>query len=131
MSRATAGLLLLGILGCASASGGEPGVVAKPKLAKAGLLPSAKLPAERDGVRMEDTGAVMFVCANSDKHADKEVLISRCPSCSEVNYFFRDYAEEAFRCYACMKLLDNDGIRCPECNRPPRTIRTKNKPKQT
>jgi hypothetical protein len=128
-TKRAAAILILGLIGCAGTGGGEPSVVSKPKLAKAGLLPSAKLPAERDGVRVEDTGAVMFVCANSDKHADKEVLISRCPHCSEVNYFFRDYAEEAFRCYACTKLLENDTIRCPECGRPPRTIRTKNKPK--
>ena len=129
--RRAVAVVLLGILGCATSSGGEPTVVSKPKIAKAGFIASAKLPVERDGVRLEDTGAVLFICANSDKHEDKEVLISRCPSCAEVNYFFRDFAEEAFRCYACTKLLENDTIRCPECGKPPRTIRTKNKPKST
>jgi hypothetical protein len=130
-TRLAAATLALTLSACASSGGGEPLVVAKPKLVKAGVLPSAKLPVERDGVRLEDTGAVMFVCANSDKHEDKEVLISRCPSCAEVNYFFRDFAEEAFRCYACTKLLENDTIRCPDCGRPPRMIRTKNKPRST
>jgi hypothetical protein len=130
-TRGAAAGLMLALAACAAPGGGEPLVVAKPKIVKAGILPSAKLPAERDGVRLEDTGAVMFVCANSEKHEDKEVLISRCPACAEVNYFFRDFAEEAFRCYACTKLLENDTIRCPDCGRPPRMIRTKNKPKST
>jgi Zn finger protein HypA/HybF involved in hydrogenase expression len=113
----------------ACSAGAEPRVVPKPKIAKAGLLPSKELPAERDGVRVEDTGAVMFVCSNSDKHEDKEVLLSRCPDCSQVNYFYWDGSESAFRCYACLKFLDNEKVRCPECGKPPRVVRTKNKPK--
>lgn len=120
---------LLAALAACAAGGAEPRVVPKPKIAKAGLLPSQQVPAERDGVRVEDTGAVMFICANSDRHEDMEVLISRCPDCSQVNYFFWDGGESAFRCYACLKVLDNERIRCPECERPPRVVRTKNKPK--
>lgn len=122
-------LLVLPLAACAS-TGAEPVVVSKPKMAKAGMAGQA-LPKERDGVRLEDTGAVMFVCANSDKHEDKEVLLSRCPDCSQVNYFFWDGSESAFRCYACVKTLDNEKIRCPECGKPPRMVRTKNKPKAT
>lgn len=128
--RPAAAFLLAGLAACAS-GGAEPRIVAKPKIAKAGLLPSQQVPAERDGVRVEDTGAVMFICANSDKHEDKEVLLSRCPDCSQVNYFFWDGGESAFRCYACLKLLDNEKIRCPECGKAPRMVRTKNKPKES
>ncbi len=128
--RRFAVLALCSLAACAS-TGAEPCVVPKPKIAKAGLLPSQQVPAERDGVRVEDTGAVMFICSNSDKHEDKEVLLSRCPDCSQINYFFWDGAESAFRCYACTKLLDNERVRCPECNRPPRVVRTKNKPRAT
>ena len=129
--RVAAASLFAAVLAACAAGGAEPRVVPKPKIAKAGLLPSQQLPAERDGVRVEDTGAVMFVCANSDKHEDKEVLLSRCPDCAQVNYFFWDGPESAFRCYACMKHLDNEKIRCPECGKPPRVVRTKNKPKAT
>ena len=128
MHRFVAALSLCALAACAS-TGAEPTVVPKPKIAKAGLLPSQQVPAERDGVRVEDTGAVMFICANSDKHADMEVLISRCPDCSQINYFYWDAAEAGFRCYACTKSLDNERLRCPECNRPPRMVRTKNKPR--
>ncbi|HYE98817.1 MAG TPA: hypothetical protein VEJ18_07900 [Planctomycetota bacterium] len=121
-------LAILPLAACAS-TGAEPVVVPKPKMAKAGAVGGQALPKERDGVRMEDTGAVMFVCANSDKHEDKEVLISRCPSCGELNYFYWNHDESAFRCYACTKALDNEKIRCGECGKPPRMVRTKNAPK--
>ncbi len=120
--------------GCAT-SGDEPTVVPRPKqrLAKMSILPGLgnEIPPERDGVRAEDTGPILWICANSDRHEDKEVLISRCPDCSQANYFYRDPDEAAFRCYACLKLMDNEKIRCPECGKPPRTIRTKNVPKST
>lgn len=115
--------------GCAT-GGAEPTVVAKPKpkQARMGILPGLgqEIPPERDGVRVEDTGAIMWVCAGTEKHEDKEVLISRCPDCSQANYFFFDYNETAFRCYACLKLVETGKIRCPECGQPPRRLRTKN-----
>jgi DNA-directed RNA polymerase subunit RPC12/RpoP len=122
--------LALAAAGCAS-SGAEPTVVPKTKqrLAKASILPGQSIPPERDGLSANDTGPIMWICSNSDKHEDKEVLISRCPDCSQQNYFFWDSGEVAFRCYACLKLMDNEKIRCPECSRPPRVVRTKNKPK--
>ena len=131
MKRLLSALALLGLASCATSD--EPGIVKKPhtRVAKASILPGKDIPAERDGVPVDATGAIMFVCSNSDKHEDKEVLISRCPACGEVNYFFRDFQEEAFRCYACTKLLENDSIRCPDCGRPPRMIRTKHKAKTT
>jgi Zn finger protein HypA/HybF involved in hydrogenase expression len=115
--------------GCASA-GDEPTVVpkAKQRLAKASILPGLgqDIPRERDGVSADDTGPIMWICSNSGKHEDKEVLIARCPECSQANYFYFDYNETAFRCYACLKLMDSGKIRCPECGAAPRRIRTKN-----
>jgi len=118
--------LLLALAACAS---GDPSVVRRPHLARAGILPGQSIPAERDGMAASDTGAIMWICANSDKHEDKEVFISMCPSCSQVNYFYRDHDEEAFRCYACLKLYDNALLKCPDCGHPPRTVRTKPKAK--
>lgn len=126
MKRALAAILLLGSAACAT-GGGEPTVVRKPHVAKARILPGQTIPDMRDGIPKDSTGAIMWVCANSEKHEDKEVFLTVCPSCLEVNYFYRDAAEEAFRCYACTKLYDNALIKCPDCGQPPRTVRTRPK----
>ncbi len=122
---------MAGLAACASARGEEAVIrpVPKAQVVRAGILPSREIPAERDGIRVEDTGAIMFVCANSDRHEDREVLICKCPSCSEQNYFYWDAAIEGFRCYACMKPFPNDNVKCEICGKPPRKVRTKNKPK--
>jgi DNA-directed RNA polymerase subunit RPC12/RpoP len=117
-------LLPLTLAACAS-SGEEACIVRKPHLARAGILPGQSIPAERDGMSSSDTGAIMWVCANSDKHEDKEVFIQVCPSCSNMNYFYWDGGETAYRCFACMKLVDNSVIKCPECGHPPRRLKTK------
>lgn len=116
----------------ACASGGDPVVVPRPHpaVARAGILGgAAPPPPEREGVRLEDTGAIMFVCSGSDRHEDKEVFITRCAACGAENYFYRDHAAGAFRCYVCLKAVQEAGVACPECGRPPRTWRTRPKPK--
>jgi hypothetical protein len=117
-------LLPLTLAACAS-SGEEASIVRKPHLARAGILPGQSVPAERDGMSASDTGAIMWVCSNSDKHEDKEVFIQVCPSCSNMNYFYWDGGESAFRCFACMKLVDNSVVKCPECGHSPRRVKTK------
>jgi DNA-directed RNA polymerase subunit RPC12/RpoP len=126
---------LLGILpvaALAACASGDPVVVPRPHatVARAGILGgAAPPPPERDGVRREDTGAIMFVCSGSDRHEDKEVFITRCAGCGAENYFYRDHAADAFRCYVCLKAVEESGVACPECGRPPRTWRTRPKPK--
>src|SRR3954465_11361090 len=74
MKRLAGALLFCALAACAS-RGEQPEIVAKPhtKIAKAGILPSKEIPAERDGIPADQTGAIMFVCAGSEKHEDKEV----------------------------------------------------------
>ncbi|HXX92008.1 MAG TPA: hypothetical protein VEN81_00130 [Planctomycetota bacterium] len=122
--RTLAVVALLPLAACAS-RGEEAAIVRKPHLARAGILPGQSIPADRDGMSASDTGAIMWICANSDKHEDKEVFVQLCPSCSNMNYFYWDGAESAFRCFACMKLVDNSVLRCPECGHPPRRVKTK------
>src|SRR6185295_7877683 len=127
MKRLTAALLCLGLVACASSS--EPTIVQKPhatRVAKASILPGGKdIPSERNGIPVDATGAIMFVCANSDKHEDKEVLISKCPACSEINYFYWDSAGSQFVCFACTKAVDNAVVKCPECGNQPHKVRTR------
>ena len=126
MNRFTAALLVLGLVGCASS--GDPTIVKKShtRVAKASILPGSKdIPSERNGIPVDATGAIMFVCAGSEKHEDKEVFISKCPSCSEVNYFYWNSHNSEFVCYACTKAIDSSVVKCPECGRPPRIVRTR------
>ena len=122
-----AGALLLCTLAACASRGEQPEIVVKPhtKIAKAGILPSKEIPSERDGIPADQTGAIMFVCAGSDKHEDKEVFISKCPSCSEVNYFYWNSHNSEFVCFACTKAIDSSVVKCPECGRPPRIVRTR------
>ncbi len=122
-------VVLLALAACASAGGGDPRIDPRPhpRLMKAGILPGQSIPDHRDGVAASDTGAIMFVCANSDKHEDEEVFIETCPSCSERNYFYWDYADGGFRCFACTKAVDGEGVKCPKCGKVPPRVRTKPK----
>ena len=127
--RWTCSLMILGLAACASSAG--PHIVKKPKkrIAQAGILGGQSIPAERDGVRLEDTGAIMFICSNSPDHEDKEVFISKCGSCSQENYFFWDYERRGFTCYACTKPFADEKVLCPDCGASPRTVRTRPKAK--
>jgi len=129
MKQMLAALLCLGLVSCASS--GEPTIVKKPhtRVAKAGILPSRDIPSERDGIPIDATGAIMFVCAGSDKHEDKEVLISKCPACSELNYFYWDSGNSQFVCFACAKPVDNAVVKCGDCGKQPLKVRTRATPK--
>ena len=125
--RTTCALLLVLAACASSASSADPTIARKPhlRIAQASILPGQSLPEERDGIRLEDTGSILWVCAGSEKHEDKEVTITKCPSCREQNYFYFDHTREGFRCYACLSEIDDALLRCPECGRPPRRVRQK------
>ena len=125
MKKLIGALSLLVLASCASTD--DPTIVKKPhtRVAKAGILPSKDIPAERDGIPIDATGSIMFVCSGSDKHEDKEVLITKCPSCSEQNYFYWDSAGSHFTCFACTKALDNALVKCPDCGKQPNKVRTR------
>lgn len=124
-------ILVLCLAACAGTSGDEPGINTRRAkgggLAKASVLGTGQeIPPERNGIRLDDTGAIQFVCANiPEKHEDKEVFFELCPSCARKNYFFMDHELKTYVCYACVKPVDPALVKCPECGRPPRTWRTK------
>jgi hypothetical protein len=107
----------------------EPTIVPREKkrVVKSGFLPPNLLPAERDGVTLAETGAVMFCCCDAPNHEDREVFISKCPSCTMENFFFWDYGKHCFVCYYCESRLADAEIRCPDCGRAPRRVRTRPK----
>lgn len=77
------------------------------------------------GQRVQDTGAIMFVCNGSGKHEEKEVIISVCPNCSNKDYFVA--FENKFYCYKCEKELPSDKIKCDECGFVPKKTRIKHR----
>ncbi len=128
MKRLIAALSILSLTACAS---GEPTIVKKPhtKVNKAGMFGGKDIPDERNGIPLDATGSIMFVCSGSEKHEDKEVLITKCPACSELNYFYWDSAGSQFICYACTKPVDNAVVKCPDCGKQPLKVRTRAIPK--
>lgn len=75
----------------------------------------------------DDTGYILFICANSGKHEDMEVILKTCPSCSKESTFFWDTERKCFICFKCGEGYDNALVKCPTCGTPPRRVRTKHR----
>jgi hypothetical protein len=105
------GVLLLIIIVAVMSSGGEPPPKAKPK-------PPKEMPAAPSFSRpvKPDTGSIVFVCANSGKHEDEEVVVPACP-CGAQRKFYVDKEGGGYRCLKCTKIYDNSQIKCPKCDR--------------
>ncbi len=114
-------VLLLLIIAAASAGGG--GRKAPPRREEAPAPPPAE-PARSP----EETGPIMFVCSNSPKHPDKEVLISICPGCGARARFYWDRSIDGYRCLPCRQPFPRYDVKCPECGKVPRTHRIKHRP---
>jgi hypothetical protein len=71
-----------------------------------------------DGQRWQDTGALVFICANSGKHEDKEVEINICSKCEKKNFFCQ--ARGSIYCWNCEVEFPLSTLKCPECSASPR-----------
>lgn len=76
---------------------------------------------------VDDTGYIMFICANSDKHEDQEVILKECPSCKKDDTFFWDTDKKCFIAFTCGSPYDNALVKCPQCGKVPTRVRTKHK----
>lgn len=84
----------------------------------------------KDGVYVttrtfDDTGYILFVCANSDKHEDREEILKQCPSCRKNDTYYWDKDRGCFISFACGAPFDNALVKCSICGRVPRKVRTK------
>ncbi len=70
-----------------------------------------------DGQAFRDTGALLFICANTSSHEDKEVEINFCPQCQKKN-FFCGYRGKIV-CWNCEADFPVSNLICPDCKRPP------------
>lgn len=86
--------------------------------------------AKKDGVyittrTLDDTGYILFVCANSPKHEDREELIKQCPSCDKVHTFWWNKDDACFVGFTCSQPVDNAKVRCSICGATPKKVRIK------
>lgn len=86
--------------------------------------------AKKDGVyvttrTLDDTGYILFVCANSPKHEDREEIIKQCPSCGKVHTFWWNKDDSCFVGFTCGQPIDNARIRCSICGAAPKKVRIK------
>lgn len=76
---------------------------------------------------VDDTGYILFICANSPKHEDREELIKSCAACSKESTFFWDGEKKCFICFGCGVAVENGRIKCSGCGVAPKRVRTKHK----
>ncbi len=86
--------------------------------------------AKKDGLyvttrTLDDTGYILFVCANSSKHEDREEIIKQCPSCSKVHTFWWNKDDSCFVGFACSQPIDNTKVKCSLCGAAPKKVRIK------
>jgi hypothetical protein len=72
-----------------------------------------------DGQRFHDTGAIMFICANSGTHADREVEVNTCPKCKKYNQWIYWQSKDKYVCWNCETEYPKSEIKCTDCGRPP------------
>ncbi len=76
---------------------------------------------------IDDTGYILFICANSDRHEDREEILKVCPVCRKDDTFFWDNDRKCFISFQCGAPYDNALVKCTICGRPPKRVRTKHK----
>jgi hypothetical protein len=76
---------------------------------------------------IDDTGYILFICANSDKHEDREEIIRVCPACRKDETFFWDGERKCFVAFQCGGAVDNALVKCSGCGKVPKRVRTKHK----
>lgn len=76
---------------------------------------------------VDDTGYILFICANSGKHEDREEILKICPTCKKDDTFFWDTDRKCFIAFTCGAPYENAQVKCTLCGQPPRRVRTKHK----
>ena len=122
--------LLLVIVVAASGSSGharaeERRPKPKPVVVEAYTPPP---PPPRAMNEVRTTGCIVFVCANSGKHEDKEVLLHDCPTCPGRNQFEVSQEAGGYLCVKCKKVLSYADLKCEGCGRTPRVSHLKHAP---
>jgi hypothetical protein len=121
------GVLLLIIIIVAASSSGAGASTDRRAEKKKIAAPPPEPPKEKSRPvnYVRNTGAIVFVCGGSDKHADQEVVVGQCPACKAKNAFEVDGEARAYRCTKCKAIHENAAITCDLCGRSPRVTHLK------
>ena len=107
--------VLIIIIAVAMSSGDDPPPPPPPP-------PVAAPPANAGGRTVSDTGSILFICANSPSHEDKEVIIRTC-ACGTRSQFYAEGGH--FYCFKCKNAFPSDKLKCDTCGTPARRSRIK------
>ncbi len=119
-------LLLIIAIAVASSSSGPVRESGRRPAKKAAAEPEPPPPPPRKAYNyVRNTGAIVFVCGGSEKHPDREVVLSACPKCPTRNGFAWDEAASGYRCSSCKGVYENAAIKCDQCGRAPRVTHLK------
>ena len=114
------GAIVLVVVIAVAASGGK-----KPAAKKAIEAAPEAVGKDRS---VQDTGYIMFVCANGGKHEDKEIVLPGvCPACAKASSYYWDAGLSNYRCFSCAKEYPRAKIACPECGKVPAKTRLKHR----
>ncbi len=124
------GLFLLIVIIAIAASSGSSGGAAReaarrPERRAAPEPPPPPPERPRATNYVRNTGSIVFVCAGTDRHPDREVVVSLCPKCPSKNGFAWDEEASGYRCSACKGVYENASIKCDKCDRAPRVTHLK------
>lgn len=138
VGAAIGGVVLLLVIIIAATSGGGGARPRSQKYTYQDDTPSVVVPEYKpekpkevlkfDGQRFHDTGSIVFICANSGSHDDREVEFNKCPKCEKVNQFVYWQSKDCYVCWNCEGEFPKSAIKCPQCGRPPqKSVRMKHK----
>ena len=116
-------LLLIIIIAAASSGSSRPERRPEKRVAAAAPPPEAPVAKPKPTNYVRNTGAIMFVCAGTEAHPEKEVLIPACAKCAAKNAFEVDSEASGYRCTKC-KVVATD-LKCSDCGRTPRVTKLK------
>lgn len=115
--------LLIIIIAAASSGSSRPDRRVEKRAAAAPPPVEAPVAKPKPTNYVRNTGAIMFVCAGTEAHPEKEVLIPACAKCSAKNSFEVDSEASGYRCTKC-KVVATD-LKCADCGRTPRVTKLK------
>jgi len=119
-------ILIIAVAASSGSSGAARDAARRPeRRAVAEPPPPPPPPPPKAHNYIRNVGAIVFVCGGSDKHQDREVVLSACPKCPSRNGFAWDEAASGYRCSSCKGVYENSSIKCDQCGRTPRVTHLK------
>ncbi len=121
-------LLLLIVIAVAASSGssgrGAPEAAQRSKRPVVDTAPPPPREPPRQYNYVRNTGSIVFVCGGTDKHPDREIVLSACLKCKTKNEFAWEEGA-GYRCSSCKTVYEKAAIKCDKCDREARVTHLK------